>query len=312
MSIHMLMPASPMLRLLCLLVGSVLATGVSRAQPEPSVVDAFGQAVPVLAAKRIVTLGSDVTEIVYALGEGGRIIAVDRGSQFPAATATKPNVGYRRRLAAEGVASLSADLILAADDIGPQEAVEVLRELKVPIVFVPEDNSGEGIRRKIEIIARALSQDARGEALAAAVIANLEQARALTAGIADGDRRKVVFFHGIVRLTAAGRGTAADAIIKLAGGLNAMDEVSGYKAASEERLVELAPDVILMMGDGHGGPTPDEVFANRALAATPAARTRSLIVLDGAYMTGFGPRTADAVRDLAAALYGAPGAGASD
>lgn len=299
-------------RLLCLILGLLLAAAPVRAQPEPTVVDAFGQAVPVLGPKRIVTLGSDVTEIVYALGEGERIVALDRGSQFPAATAGKPNVGYRRRLSAEGIASLSADLILAADDIGPQEAVEVLRELKVPIVFVPEDNSGEGIRRKIAIIARALSQDAGGEALAAAVVENLEQARALTAGIADGDRRKVVFFHGLVRLTAAGRGTAADAIIKLAGGLNPMDEVSGYKAASEERLVELAPDVILMMGDGHGGPTPDEVFANRALAATPAARTRSLIVLDGAYMTGFGPRTADAVRDLAAALYGAPGADGSD
>jgi iron complex transport system substrate-binding protein len=57
------------------------------------------------------------------------------------------------------------------------------------------------------------------------------------------------------------------------------------------------------MGDGKGGPTPREVFGNRALAATPAAANGALIVLDGAYMIGFGPRTADAIRDLANALY---------
>ncbi|MER8552990.1 hypothetical protein NKH69_02055 [Mesorhizobium sp. M0976] len=52
-----------------------------------------------------------------------------------------------------------------------------------------------------------------------------------------------------------------------------------------------------------GGPTAEQVFATRALSATPAAKAKALIVLDGAYMVGFGPRTADAVRDLAQALY---------
>jgi iron complex transport system substrate-binding protein len=52
------------------------------------------------------------------------------------------------------------------------------------------------------------------------------------------------------------------------------------------------------------GATPDEVIANRALAATLVSRTRLIVVLDGAYMIGFGPCTADAVKDLASALYG--------
>jgi iron complex transport system substrate-binding protein len=270
-----------------------------------TVTDGLGRSVRIAEEpKRIVTLGSDVTEIVYALGEGERIIAVDRGSRFPEDANTKLNVGYRRQLAAEGIVSLSADLILAAEDIGPPEVVDVLRSLNVPIVFTPEDNSGEGIRRKIEIVARTLGREAQGEELAASILANLDEAAASAAAVPEEKRKKVVFFHGLVRLTAAGDGTAADAIIKLAGGRNPMDEVKGYKVASEERLVELAPDVILMMSDGRGGPTADEVFSNRALAATPAARTRSLIVLDGAYMIGFGPRTADAVRELSSALYG--------
>lgn len=267
------------------------------------VTDARGRVVETGAGTRIVTLGSDVTEIVHALGAGDRIVAVDRGSKYPAAMASKPNVGYRRKLSVEGLAALTPDLILAAEDIGPAEAVDLLSSLRIPIVFVPQDNSPEGIGRKIDLIAAALGLSDKGREVSREMLSAFDAAARLTAGIPPERRRKVVFFHGLLRLTAAGRGTAADAIIRYAGGINPMAVVDGYKAASEEKLIELAPDVILMMGDGKGGPTAAEVFSIPALAATPAGRNKALVVLDGAYMIGFGPRTADAVRDLARALY---------
>lgn len=267
------------------------------------VVDSRGHIVETGVGHRIITLGSDVTEIAYALGAGDRVIAVDRASKYPPAVTSKPDVGYRRRLSAEGIASLDPDLILAAEDIGPPEAVDVLSSLAVPIVFVPQDNSREGIQRKIDLIAASLDLDEEGRRVSRDVIAAFDEATKLTLGLPQQQRKKVVFFHGLVRLTAAGSGTAADAIIRYAGGINPMAVVEGYKAASEEKLIELAPDIILMMNDGKGGPTADEVFSIPALAVTPAAKSRSLVVLDGAYMIGFGPRTADAIRDLARALY---------
>jgi len=267
------------------------------------VVDVRGGIVETGSGERIVTLGSDITEIVHALGAGERIIAVDRGSSYPQEVTGKPNVGYRRKLSAEGLVAMDPDLILAAEDIGPPEAVDVLTSLSVPIVFVPEDNSREGIRRKIDLIAAALDLRDKGGELSSKVIVAFDSAAKLTSDMPQEQRKKVVFFHGLVRLTAAGSGTAADAIIRYAGGINPMAVVEGYKAASEEKLIELAPDVILMMGDGKGGPTAEEVFSIPALAVTPAAKNRALVVLDGAYMIGFGPRTADAIRDLAEALY---------
>lgn len=268
-----------------------------------TVTDALGRTVAPGSATRILTLGSDVTEIVHALGAGERIIAVDRGSKYPPEVAGKPNVGYRRQLSVEGLSGLRPDLILAAEDSGPPEAVEVLKSLAIPIVFIPQDNSGEGIDRKITLIAASLGLEDKGRMVSADVLSAFQAAADLAAKIPPERRKKVVFFHGLVKLSAAGAGTSADAIIRYAGGLNPMDVVQGYKAASEEKLVEMAPDVILMMSDGKGGPTPEQVFANRALAATPAAANKALIVLDGAYMIGFGPRTADAIRDLAKALY---------
>jgi len=265
--------------------------------------DARGRVLPTGPVERIVTLGSDVTEIVDALGAAGRIVGVDKGSGYPAVMKRKPNVGYRRQLAVEGLAALDPDLILAADDIGPPEAVDVLLSLGMPIVFIPQDNTADGIQRKIALVSATLGLEEQGRRLSASVLQDFDRAAAIGAAVPESRRKKVVFFHGLVKLTAAGAGTAADAIIRQAGGINPMAVVQGYKAASEEKLVEMAPDVVLMMGDGKGGPTADEVFANRALAATPAGRNRALVVLDGAYMIGFGPRTAAAIRDLAQALY---------
>lgn len=270
---------------------------------ERTIVDAFDREVKIGSLERIVTLGPDVTEIAFALGAGEQIVGRDRSSKYPAGTAKKPDVGYRRALSAEGLLSLRPDLILAAEDIGPPEVVDILKSLSIAVVFVPEDNSLIGIRRKIALVATALGQDAQGQELSRSVSADFDAATRLVERVPEHARKKVMFFHGLLRLTAAGNETAADAIIGYAGGVNPFTGIKGYKAVSEEVLLDMAPDTILMMGNGAGGPTSEEVFAVPALRTTPAAANRSLVVLDGPFMLGFGPRTAEAIRDLANALY---------
>lgn len=203
----------------------------------------------------------------------------------------------------EGLLSLQSDLILAAEDIGPPEVIDALKTLSIGVVFIPEDNSLDGIRRKIAIIAAALNRKEEGEALARSVSEKFEAAEQLAGRIPDEPRKKVVFLHGLARLITAGDDTAAGAIIAYAGGKNPFNGIKGYKPASEEVILEMAPDTILMLADGRSGSTPDEVFSVLALRETPAARNKALIVLEGPYMLGFGPRTADVIRDLTEALY---------
>lgn len=282
----------------------LLAAALPARAGERSVTDGFGRDVTIVSAQRIVTLGPDVSEIAFALGVGDAIAGLDRSSTYyPDAAATKPDLGYRRKLSAEGLLALRPDLIVAAEDIGPPEVVDILKTLSIPVVFVPEDNSLAGIGRKIDLVAATLDRVAEGEALAKSVRADFEAAAKLAEAVPPEARRKVMFFHGLLRLTAAGQDTAADSIIGYAGGINPFAGIRGYKAVSEEVLLDMAPDTILLMSDGNGGPTPEEVFSVPALATTPAAKNRSLIVLDGPYMLGFGPRTAGAIRDLARALY---------
>ncbi len=102
-----------------------------------------------------------------------------------------------------------------------------------------------------------------------------------------------------------GSGTAADGIIKLAGAVNAVEGYSGYKQLSDEAAVTAAPDVVLMMTGGGIAVSDAELFASAAILQTPAGAARKVIRMDGGYLLGFGPRTADAVHDLAVALYGA-------
>jgi len=254
-------------------------------------------------AKRIVSLGPDVTEIIFALGAGDKVVAVDRSSKYPAETSSKANVGYRRSLSPEGILTLNTDLIIASEDIGPPETTDVLNQSALEILYVPVDNSREGLIKKIGLIAKRLNREHQGELLTRKVVEDFDAATAYAKKVSAGKQKRVVFFHGLARLSGAGSETAADAFIRYAGGINPLSVYSGYKPVSEEWLVKAEPDVVLMLSDGNGGPTREDVFSQKALQKTPAARSQSLFVLEGPYMLGFGPRTAQAVRKLAAALY---------
>lgn len=254
-------------------------------------------------AQRIVSLGPDVTEIIFALGAGDKVVAVDRSSKYPAETASKANVGYRRSLSPEGILTLNTDLIIASEDIGPPETTDVLNQSAVEILYVPVDNSRAGLIKKIGLIAKRLGLEKQGETLTQKVVDDFDTATAYASRISADKQKKVVFFHGLARLSGAGSDTAADAFIRYAGGINPLSVYSGYKPVSEEWLVKAEPDVVLMLSDGNGGPTREDVFSVKALQRTPAAKNQSLIVLEGPYMLGFGPRTAGAIRKLAVALY---------
>jgi len=256
-------------------------------------------------ASRVVSIGGSLTEIVYALGEEGRLIARDSTSLYPEAALALPDVGYMRALSPEGVLSVNPTAILALHGSGPKEAVEVLKKASVQYIEVPEEFTHEGILAKIRATGKALGVDAKAETLAAQVDADLATAEKLTADLTT--RKRVLFILSAQggKLLASGTNSAADGIIKLAGAVNAVEGYEGYKQLSDEAAAIAAPDVILMMDRGGDHAALDaELIAHPALASTPAAKAKAIIRMEGTYLLGFGPRTAAAARDLAASLYG--------
>lgn len=259
------------------------------------------------AQERVLSIGGGVTEVVAALGEEGRLVGRDTTSTFPAAITALPDVGYMRALSPEGVLSVAPDLILLTEGAGPPETLETLRETGVKLVSVPEGHTPEAVLEKVRSVAGALGVADKGEALATRLDA--EMTAALTAVSREtGPKPRVLFILSNAggRLTGAGAGTSAEAMIALAGGQNALTGFDGYKALGDEAIAAAAPDVILMMartGDDAGGHGAADIASHPALAATPAGQAGRLVRMDGMLLLGFGPRTPEAITALHAALY---------
>lgn len=261
-------------------------------------------ATPAAAAERVVSLGGAVTEIVVALEQGHRLVARDATSTWPPEVEDLTDVGYMRALSPEGVLSVAPDLILAAEGAGPAEAVAMLRAARVPYVEVPEATDGAGVLEKIAVVAEALGVPDRGAALAEGLAAELDRLEGLRAGVDRPARVLFVLSMQGGRLMASGTGTAADGIIRLAGGANVITEFEGYRLLSDEAVLAAAPEVVLMMERGGGHAVgDDELLAHPALRTTPAGQARRLVRMDGLLLLGFGPRTAQAALALHRALY---------
>lgn len=256
------------------------------------------------APRRVVALGGDLTEIAFALGAGDSLIAVDDTATYPPAAAELPKVGYVRRFSEEGVLSLTPDLVIAAHDAGPELALERLRAAGLEVAVAPDGEGWESVGPKIAFVGAALERPAEAEALLQETSARMEAVRALLA--TTEDKPGVLFVMSSQRGSpmAAGRETSADAVIALAGGRNVVSDYEGYKPLSREAAVALAPDVLLLPNhvlEGMGG--LEAVKALPEFAASPAVRENRVLVMDAMKLLGFGPRTPEAVAELAAALH---------
>lgn len=289
------------------LAGAAVLAAVLAGTATPTVADALldarGAAVGAVDRARVVAIGGAVTEILYDLGLEDRVVAVDTTStEPPRALTDKPNVGYMRALSAEGVLSMAPTLILATEAAGPPEVIDVLAQSSVPLVLVDDDTTPEAVADRIRFVAAVMGAAERGAALAAeveAAFAALAEARAAVTKPA-----RVLFVltlrDGLPMV--AGTDTAADSIIRLAGGVNAGAGFTGYKPMTEEAVVASAPDVVLMMRSAAHAAGAD-VLALPAFRGTPAAAAHRFVTMDGQSLLGFGPRTPAVARQLAAELH---------
>ncbi len=253
---------------------------------------------------RIISLGGSITEILYALHLDDRIAGVDSTSLYPpSALKEKPSVGYVRALSAEGVLSLKPSLVLAIEGAGPPDALNLIRQAGAPLEMIPDDPTPEGVRRKIEILGKLLDANDAAAALNQSVAQKFAEVDALRVAIVKPVRVLFVLSYTNGRALVGGRNTTAAGMIKLAGAVNAAEEVEGYKPMTDEAIVAAAPDVVLVMQNGDHHISAETLFASPAFSTTPAAKSNALVAVDGLLLLGFGPRTPDAARLLIKAFY---------
>lgn len=263
---------------LAIALGWIVAAGVQAAEPS-----------------RVVTLGGSVTEIVYGLGQGDRLVGDDLSSLYPEAATKLPRVGYYRAVPVEGVLSLKPDLVLASEQAGPPDALKRLQGVGVRVVTVSDAPSVDSLKARIRSVADALGVAPAGERMVDEVTRELARAEALPATKA----RALLLINRTGSPQGAGRDTAANEVMHLAGLVNVLHDQQGYKPLSAEAVGALAPDLIVVTQaslDAGGGM---EAFLRLpGIASTQAAAKRRVVVMDDLLILGMGPRLPLALTEL--------------
>ena len=257
-----------------------------------------------LNTQRIISVGGSTTEILYALNEDKKIVGTDTSSRWPKEAQLLPQVGYMRNLSAEGVLSLSPTLLLADEEAGPNAVIEQIKNAGVPTMVLKGPKTPAGIIKKIRRIAGIVQATSAGEDLIEKLTSDFNRLEAHKSQQSTQPRVTFLFSVTPGSVLAAGRDTAADAMIRLAGGINVFTDYTSFKPITGEALIEAAPDILLLTDlsvqnlNGVEG-----IWRLPGVAYTPAGKNRRLIVMDTLYLLGFGPRTGQAALELHERLH---------
>lgn len=249
------------------------------------------------APEQVISIGGAQTEIVYALGVENLLVGSDTTSYYPEAAEKLPKVGYNRALSAEGILSLKPDLIILSEEAGPAAVVEQVNNAGVTLLYVKSASTVDDVEDNIRIVAKALNKNNKGDEL----IAKMEdQEKQLKSSLPTSPTTKVLFIHQMgPTASAAGRDTAADAIIALSGGRNVVTEYEGYRPLTPEAAIALAPDVIIVAVPNLDSATDTKaLLSTPGLSETPAGKNGRIMPMDALLALGFGPRTVEAAKQL--------------
>jgi len=282
-----------------------LAAMTASAQGPVEVTDADGSEVVIDDASRVATFGGVVTEIAYALGAQDQVVAIDASSYFPPeALAEKPVLGYYRALAAEPVLASDPTLIIGSEEAGPPDVLAELRDAGITILLMPDQDTVEGARQLIGAIGQALGRDEAAEDVVATLDSDIAAAEELVGQATSTPRVLFILRPPGAPSLVAGADTAAGQMIALAGGENVYPDLEGYIPMTPESIAEVAPDVILTTEDSleqFGG--LEALLDEPGVGQTPAAADDRVVAMEDLYLLGFGPRTGQAIADLARLLH---------
>lgn len=251
-------------------------------------------------ARRIVSVGGGLTEIIYALGAEKELVGVDTTSLYPEAAAKLPSVGYARALSSEGILALSPTLVLATEDAGPPAVLRQVGTAGVPVSILSANDKFEGVIERIQHVGSLIERSAQASQLESQLRQDWQRARApILARKTSGPRVLFILSHSPAQIMVGGRKTSADAMMAYAGVRNAVDGFDGFKPLTPEAVIAAQPDIVLFTEQGMGvvGGV-DGALKLPGLAQTPAGQKRRIVALEAMFMLGFGPRLPQALSAL--------------
>lgn len=273
-----------------------------------TVPSADGKRVTVRAADRIVPLSGSLSEIVFTLGLGDRVVARDITATFTQAEKL-PVVTRGHDVSAESVLSLKPDLVLAETTTGPAEAVRQIRDAGVPVLVVDPAKGLADVGPRIQAVAGALGVPAAGERLTERSEQRIAAVRKAIPHHADTPRVAFLYLRGSASVyLIGGRDSGATSLLEAAGAVDAGADAGlskDFTPITTEALAKAAPDAILVMTKGLesvGG--IDGLARIPGVAQTPAGMDRRVVAIEDGVLLNYGPRTDQVLRSLVDQLYG--------
>ncbi|MFE7132533.1 hemin ABC transporter substrate-binding protein [Streptomyces sp. NPDC057638] len=274
-----------------------------------TVPSADGRKVTVTSVDRIIPLTGSLSELVYTLGLGDRVVARDVTATFEQA-AGLPVVTRGHDVSAESVLSLRPTLVLAETVSGPAESIQQIRDAGIPLIVVATAKGLADVAPRIDAVASALGVRDAGAELTRRTQERITAAQRDIPRPASGDKPRVAFLY--LRGTASvyllgGRDSGASSLLEAAGAIDAGKEsglTKDFTAITSEALAKAAPDAILVMSkglDSVGG--VDGLVKIPGVAQTPAGMDRRVVSIPDGVLLNYGPRTDEVLTSLVDQLY---------
>lgn len=242
----------------------------------------------VYAQQRIAVLSPDVADIVVALGSTKEVVGRDQTTKNPALK-DKAVIGVFRQLTVEPIVAVKPTIAIGSWMVQPESVFASLKKVGIPAVNVASEESVSAYVQSIRTVGKLLGKTSQADALAGQWQANMKQQTAT-------GKRFLFSYDGKI---VAGRGTAADEIIKRAGGVNAAANIEGLKPLNREAWIQAKPDIILiakhheqMVGGVQGMKQRAEV------AVTPAGKTGKIYFWEANDLFRYGLDTPNVVKKL--------------
>ena len=254
---------------------------------------------------RIVSLGPNVTEIIYALGAGDSLVGRTDYCNYPDEALAVTSIGTLYEPNLEAILALDADVAIASSIVNPA-FIDSLANAGVAAYQFEEEESLEGTYKLIQEVADVIGKSAEGEQIIATMKERIEAVEAKVSSIPADQRKSTMYIisYGDWGDYAATGETYLNDVIKAAGGINAAKD-GMYWSISKELLLSQDPDTILLGAYSYTdtAATIADFSSLAPYSELTASKTGNIFTINGDAAERQGVRTADTVEEIARILY---------
>jgi iron complex transport system substrate-binding protein len=281
------------------------ATPTTTALYPMTVTDDYGRNISIPSEpQHIISLSSENTEILFALGLGDRVIADNDYDDYPAEAVNKTKVGGLTNFNIEKITSLSPDVVFA-NTLNPKDSVLQLDSLGLKVV-VNNISDVKGIDNAILRVGEVCNASDNATKLVNSIDTQLKNVTDKTSALNDSQKPKVLMIVDIDYLYVAGSGCYGDELITMAGGQNAATNVSNYNVMSKEAILEANPDIIIVPVDQYSQATFDGMMkgVNQSwMQGIKAMKDGKVYAVNADIISRQSPRVVDGVKAMSMDIH---------